>query len=65
MTTLKGSKKEGAAIKYTKTWGYHVWDYLNTENGKPVAKTFKTLEEAEAYYLRVLSGERIYYNFGQ
>jgi hypothetical protein len=56
MKTLKGSKKEGAKLVETKTWGYHVINYTGTvnvdgEDKQGVMENFnKDLEAAEKRY---------------
>jgi hypothetical protein len=55
MTVLKGSKKEGVKLTFTKTWGFHIVDYVNLSNdGRPVQTNYSSYEVAEVVFNQIL-----------
>lgn len=55
MTILKGSKKEGAKLIFTKTWGYQVTDYVNlSTDGRPVNTTYSSYQVAEVVFNQII-----------
>lgn len=60
MNTVKGSKKEGAVIRFTKTWGYQVIDYVNlSTDGRPCSYNAETLDSAERQFNNILHSKTI------
>jgi hypothetical protein len=58
MTTIKGTKKEGAIIKHTKTWGYMVIDHKNKVDGRPSGTTHgHDLKSAEDKYNSIVNSK--------
>lgn len=60
MENIKGSKKEGAKLQLTKSWGYQVVDYVNLQDGSPVGFNFgNSLSDAEKKYNEIIASKPI------